>query len=130
MALQARSRTCVVGSLCCLIVVSAVMIGAPPPAMGLIVPSSMAEESSAKSSRERDLKDVQRALESKIIRERLKDLGMNEQEIDARLGRLSDKELHQLAVQVRSLAPGGELLEGVLILVVLVLLILFLIKRI
>lgn len=76
-----------------------------------------------------DMKMVQTTLESKIVRERLKSLGMNDKEIESRLTKLSDKQVHQLAKDVKTLSPGGSV-GGLLELVVLVLLILFLLKHI
>ena len=75
-----------------------------------------------------DIKAVQTVLESKIVRERLKTLGMNEKEIESRLARLSDRQVHQLARDVKTLSPGGGIVT-LLEIVVLVLLILFLVKR-
>ena len=75
-----------------------------------------------------DIKAVQTVLESKIVRERLKTLGMNDKEIESRLGRLSDQQVHQLAKDVNTLRPGGGIVT-LLEIVVLVLLILFLVKH-
>lgn len=74
-----------------------------------------------------DLKTVQAALESKIVRGRLQSLGLNEKEIDSRLAKLSDRQVHQLAKDVKTLSPGGGLI-GLLELVVLVLLLVILFR--
>lgn len=71
-----------------------------------------------------DVKSVQTALESKIVRDRLQSLGLNDKEIESRLGKLSDRQVHQLAKDVQTLGPGGSVLE----LVVLVLLIIILVR--
>ena len=73
-----------------------------------------------------DMKTVQTALESKVVRERLKALGMTDKEIESRLTRLSDRQVHQLAKDVNTLGPGGGVI-GVLIIVIVVLAILYLI---
>lgn len=74
-----------------------------------------------------DVKTVQAALESKIVRERLKTLGLNDKEIETRLAKLSDRQVHQLAKDVKTLSPGGTVI-GLLELVVLVLLIIILFR--
>jgi hypothetical protein len=70
---------------------------------------------------------IERALEQKLVRERLKDLGYTEEEIKARLDRLSDAEVHSLASQLDSLMPaGGWEAAVVIILLVAVLVVLIL----
>lgn len=56
-----------------------------------------------------DLRTVQRVLETKVVHQRLTDLGLSREEIDARLDRLSDAQLHQVATQINSLLPGGDI---------------------
>ena len=65
------------------------------------------DQSASSVSRQEDMATIQRALEDKLVRERLKDLGYTEEEIKARLDRLSDAELHSLASQIDSLMPAG-----------------------
>jgi len=69
---------------------------------------------------------IQKALEQKLVRERLKDLGYTDDEIKARLDQLSDAEVHSLATQLDSLAPGGELGLVIAILVIIILVIVIL----
>lgn len=93
---------------------------APPPA-----PSEPA------SDRASDLKSVQKTLESKVLRHRLHEMGLTDKEIDQRLGKLSDREVHQLATRLHALNPGGDItVIGLLVAVVLILLILYLVKRV
>lgn len=56
-----------------------------------------------------DRRTVQRVLETKVVHQRLKDLGLSREEINARLDRLSDAQLHQVATQINSLLPGGDI---------------------
>ncbi|MFI5346053.1 MAG: PA2779 family protein [Elusimicrobiota bacterium] len=81
------------------------------------------------SDRASDMKTVQSALESKVLRARLRALGLSDQEIDSRLSQLSDAEIHRLAKDIGALGAGGDL-GGILVLVLLVLLIVYLIHRI
>ena len=76
------------------------------------------------------MKTIQSALESKVVRQRLRELGLPEDQVEARLSKLSDQEVHQLATQIHTLNPGGDLtVIGILVAVVLVLLIIYLVRR-
>ena len=79
--------------------------------------------------RNQDVQTIKKALENKIVKQRLQDLGFSEEEIQERLNQLSDEEVHSLAMQIDSLSQGGILgvIIAVLVIVVLVLVILKLI---
>ena len=106
----------------------------PNPAFAMLVPAQPQASTPASPSYDRaaDARVVQKALENKVVRQRLKDLGLNDKEVDARLARLSDEQLHQLATHIHTLAPAGDdwTVPGILVIVVVVLLIIYLIKRI
>jgi hypothetical protein len=82
-----------------------------------------------------ELSNIQRVLEAKMVRQRLADLGLSADEIAAKLNRLSDVQIHQIATQLESVIPGGfhglddvlHLALTVLLIVVIVLVILWLI---
>ena len=77
-------------------------------------------------SREADINKIQRVLESKMVSQRLSELGLSMDEINSKLQQLSDADIHQFASQLESLMPGGilEFIIGVLVIVILVLVIL------
>ncbi|MBK6880471.1 MAG: PA2779 family protein [Elusimicrobia bacterium] len=92
----------------------------PPRAWAMLAPvEAMGEGKNATSTRAEDLKTIQKSLESKILRERLADLKLSPEQIDARLSRLSDAQLHQTASRIKSINPGGDA-GGLLITVLLV----------
>lgn len=97
-------------------------------AQAMLVPTH-AVETDSKYDRAADLAVIQKTLESKLIRERLKNLGLHEDEIQVRLSKMSDQEVHQFASQIRAVNPAGFVV-WVLTVVLLVVLILFLVKRI
>ena len=66
------------------------------------------DQSASSVSRQEDMGTIQKALEQKLVKERLKDLGYTEEEIKARLDRLPDSELHSLATQIDTLMPAGD----------------------
>lgn len=82
------------------------------------------DESFESNVRQKDMATVQKILEQKVVKERLKALGYSEEEINTRLDQLSDDELHQFATQLDSLASGGNGFGFVLAVLVIVLLIL------
>lgn len=99
-----------------------------PRVQAMMVPSPVASEATAQA-RAQDLAAVRTALENKMVRQRLADLGLSSDQIDARLGRLSDRQLHQVAMHIEKQNPAGDA-TGILVIVVLVLLIIYLAKRI
>ncbi|MGH7230606.1 MAG: PA2779 family protein [Nitrospiraceae bacterium] len=68
-------------------------------------PAAPAAEAGA--TRSHDLETVQKVLEAKMVQQRLEDLGLSPEAASDRLHRLSDAQLHQLAMQIESLIPGG-----------------------
>jgi len=77
-------------------------------------------------SREADINKIQRVLESKMVSQRLSELGFSMDEINSKLQQLNDADVHQFASQLDSLMPGGDLgiIIGLLVIVILVLVIL------
>jgi hypothetical protein len=74
-----------------------------------------------------DLKVVRKVLEHKIVKQRLQDIGLSEEEINTRLDRLSDGQLHLMAMQMNALIPAGDdgviwTIVGILLIIILVVL--------
>jgi hypothetical protein len=55
-----------------------------------------------------DLGKIQKTLESKIVRERLHQLGFTADEIQGRLDRLDDEQIHQFALRMDTAKVGGD----------------------
>lgn len=102
------------------------LISLVPRVEAAFIPSS---DSHTGLVRSQDIQTIKKALENKVVKQRLKDLGFSEKEIQERLNQLSDEEVHNLAMQIDTLSQGGILgvIIAVLIIVVLVLVILKLI---
>lgn len=79
----------------------------------------------AAGDRASDIARIQGALESKVVRQKLLDLGLSPEEAMARINKLSDEQVHQFASRLDALQPGGHggHLVIVLLLVIIVLLI-------
>ena len=87
------------------------------------VPSDQSDRSSSPTSRQEDVATIQKALEQKLVQERLRDFGYTEEEIKSRLDQLSDTELHSFAAQLDTLAPAGSGFEVAVIILLVALLI-------
>lgn len=83
----------------------------PSKSLAMVAPpgDSMVSPSKSGFDRAQDLQTVQAVLEHKVVRQRLLELGLTDEEIDGRLNRLSDAQLHQAATQINSLLPGGSI---------------------
>lgn len=64
--------------------------------------------------RESDLRQIQTTLETKIIEQRLQDLGFTGEEIKTRLNQLSDQQIHSLAQKIDDLRVGKDNVLGVI----------------
>jgi len=81
------------------------------------------------SDRLSDLQKIQKVLETKMVSERLKDLGFTRDEIQSRLNLLDDQQIHQMAVKVEELQVGGDgagVVIALLVIVILAIIIYFL----
>lgn len=72
------------------------------------------------AERSSDLRKIQRFLEMKVVRERLKELGLSPDEIQARLNQLSDPQIHQLALKLDELKVAGDDFLGIVILLLVI----------
>jgi len=68
-----------------------------------------------------------------MVNEKLKELGFTQEEIQGRLDQLSDQEIHQVALNLDELKVGGNglgIVIGILVIAILVVLLIFLLKKI
>ncbi|MBP1719308.1 MAG: hypothetical protein H6Q43_2746 [Deltaproteobacteria bacterium] len=102
------------------------VIGITPRVYAGFAPS----EGFALTSGERasNLDKVQKFLEMKMVRERLKDLGFTPEEIQGKLNDLNDQQLHQLALKMDDLKVGGDGLGIVIAILVIVILVIVIIQ--
>ena len=107
-----------------LLVITTLAMGLyPRETVAMLIPAlPAAAESSADSNRMADLHKIQTVLESKVVRQRLEDFGLSQEEINARLAALSDDQLHQFATDVDAIIPAGDGLGIVIALLVIAIL--------
>jgi tetrahydromethanopterin S-methyltransferase subunit G len=100
------------------------IIGIAPRVDASFAPSGILHQ--VQTDRTADLATLQKALEQKMVKERLANLGLTSDEIQARLGQLSDQQLHNVATQLDDLKVGGDsgigIVIGLLIIAILVVL--------
>lgn len=89
------------------------VIGITPKADAGLMPSELIALSQA--DRTADLEKIQNVIEMKIITERLGKFGLTQDEIQKRLGSLSDQQIHKLALQIDDLKVGKDDALGVVI---------------
>jgi hypothetical protein len=113
------------------VISSIVWVGpALPRAEAMLVPAPMMRPEMTQDQRTRDLKTIQATLEAKALRSRLHAIGLSDQQIETRLSKMTDQEIHQFASQIRAVHPAGDALIPILVAVLLVVLIIYLIKRV
>ncbi len=80
------------------------------------------------SERTQDLQKIQKFLETKMVRERFKDLGFTPEEIQMKLSGLSDPQVHPMALHLDEMKLAGDgvaILIAVFLIALLVILIIY-----
>ena len=95
------------------LVMAMVVIGITPPVFAGLSPSEVIGVSPA--DRSEDLQKVRKFLEMKMAGQRLRELGLAPGEVQSRLDRLNDPQLHQLALRLDDLTVAGDDGLGILI---------------
>ncbi|MFQ5441647.1 MAG: PA2779 family protein [Thermodesulfobacteriota bacterium] len=108
-----------------LIVATAILLisAVPAESMAYIVGA----EGAVEATRAVDMEKAQSILESRLVKMKLTQLGLSAEEINTRLSKLTDAELHRFASTIDSLYPGQGaigVLIGVLIVIALVMVLL------
>jgi cytochrome c553 len=105
------------------------------PAEAMFVPAAphqnMTGATAESAGRAADMAKIQTAFESKILQQKLMDYGLSPEETMARVNKLSDEQIHQLATHTDSLQAGGDavgFLVGLVVLALLVVLLIYLIQ--
>mgnify|MGYP001059032520 CR=1 FL=1 len=90
------------------------------PAFAALAPSTRSGETTIDSVRSADLLVAQRALENRVVAQKLLDYGVSSDEARLKLASMSDQDLHRLATVSAGLPSGGDstgAIIGVLVLV-------------
>ncbi len=103
-----------------------------PAAAGLTASRTSGGITTISSSRDADMIVAQRALENKVVAQKLRDYGVATDDVQVKLASMSDQDLHTLATASRGLPSGGDgtgAIIGVLVVVILVIVVLRLMNR-
>lgn len=100
------------------LVVAMFIIGITPRVYAGFSPSEVITPLPAE--RASDLQRIQKFLEMKMVRERLKEWGLSPDEIQARLDQFSDPQIHQLALNLDDLKVAGNDALGIIILLLVI----------
>lgn len=92
--------------LSCYLVSAIVIIGTSQKLFAGFSPSEVIPKQ--ESDRTSDIKKIQKVLEMKKVEEKLKELGFSTNEIQKRLDKLSDDQIHELALHLDRLQVGGD----------------------
>lgn len=102
------------------------------PAAAALAPSTRSGTTTVASARDADLLVAQRALENKVVAQKLRDYGVSPAEAQLKLASMSDQDLHRLASASKGLPSGGDAtgaIIGVLVVIILVIVVLKLMNR-
>jgi hypothetical protein len=108
------------------LVLAMFVIGITPRVYAGFSPSEIMTLSPAERSGE--VKKIQKFLETKMVRERLKDFGFTTEEIQTRLDQMSDQQIHQIARHLDTLEVGGDGLGVVIAILVIAILVIIIIQ--
>jgi hypothetical protein len=108
------------------LVLAMFVIGITPRVYAGFSPSEIMTLSPAERSGE--VKKIQKFLETKMVRERLKDFGFTAEEIQTRLNQMSDQQIHQIARQLDTLEVGGDGLGVVIAILIIAILVIIIVE--
>lgn len=98
------------------------------PALAGLAPSQPSGETAITSSRDADLISVQRALEHRLVAQKLRDYGVTTEQAQFRLAGMSDRDLHTLASASRGLPSGSDDLGTIVTVLIIILLVILIVK--
>lgn len=96
----------------CLIVALIAISTAASPAEAMFLPAAPGEQNSPSIGRNADIMTIQKMLESRIIRQRLLDYGLNSEKALEKIKSLSNEQVHQLAANINAVQAGGQMRGG------------------
>ncbi len=118
-----------------LVIVTTWAMALPPQVCAMLAPAELMSAVPSQSvTRAADLKTIQTTLESKMVRQRLSEFKLTPEQVNQRMSQLTDSQVHQVAMQIRTINPGGDaglgIIVALLVIGILVLLFVYLFKRV
>lgn len=99
------------------------------PAIAGMIGTVSSPEASSQGLRETEIGKIQRALETEIVKEKLKAYGLTPDEINAQFQFLTDEQIHLLAQTSDDVLAGGDSGLGIVIAMLVIVLIVILILK-
>ena len=102
------------------------------PAPAALIPSVGSSHQSGTANLTDDLSTIQRALENKLVQERLRAYGFTPEEIRAKLETMTPAQIHLLAQASNDVLAGGDgigVVIGVLVIIILIIIVLKLLNK-
>lgn len=91
------------------LVLALALMTLPAPGWAMFIPGGEPE------TLQQDISGIQTSLESRVVQQRLADLGLSSEEAMARVNSLSDDQVHQFASQLDSLQAGADTVGTLLV---------------
>jgi hypothetical protein len=98
------------------------------PAAAGFAPSRLSGETAITGARDADVIAVQRALENKLVAQKLRDYGVAPADVQLRLATIADEDLHTLASASKGLPSGGDGLGALIAILIIILLVIVILK--
>ena len=99
------------------------------PAIAAMVQSHIcSQQADHERMQSKDLETIQRALENKLVQEKLSAYGLTQEEIKAKLQSMTDQQRHLLAQASEKVLAGGNGIGAVIGLLIIVLLVIIILK--
>jgi hypothetical protein len=98
------------------------------PAAAGLAPSRLSGATEIASTRDADVQVIERALEHKLVVQKLRDYGISPADVRTRMERMSDAEIHELATASRGLPSGGDGFGALIAILVIVILVIVIVK--
>jgi hypothetical protein len=99
------------------------------PAIAAMVQSRIcSQQADLERMQGKDLETIQRALENKLVQEKLSAYGLTQEEIKAKLQSMTDQQRHLLAQASEKVLAGGNGIGAVIGLLIIVLLVIIILK--
>lgn len=103
------------------------MVMGPSIAAAALSPSLLTDESGS-AVRQQEVGKIRQVLENKIAVQKLKDYGLNADEVSSKISTMSDDQIHHLASLSDKVTVGGDGLGAVIAILIIVLLVVLILK--
>ena len=98
------------------------------PAFAALIPSIGSSPHTTGETLQKDINTIQRALETKMVQEKLRAYGLTSEEVAAKLPSMSPAQIHTLAAASNDVLAGGDGLGVIIAVLVIIILVIIILK--